>query len=188
MLLAKSASALGVLHGGSVSSPVETPVSTTGVRMIVEHNMTLFYKHPLFSNTRFIMGVYAALALLASIKLVFFEGSGVYSIFYYSLSHLLEGKSLYAAYPAEYSDHYHYAPTFAALFAPIFALPYSVGLIHLATAVYGRLVLRHLPDAVHPSAKGICVLVLCAGVIYVARQQPDQSAYCRSFAVYVPEF
>ena len=107
--------------------------------MIVEHNMTLFYKHPLFSNTRFIMGVYAALALLASIKLVFFEGSGVYSIFYYSLSHLLEGKSLYAAYPAEYSDHYHYAPTFATLFAPIFALPYSVGLFiwqPLFTAVW----------------------------------------------------
>jgi hypothetical protein len=85
------------------------------------------------------MGVYAALALLASIKVVFFEGSDVYSIFYYSLYHLLEGKSLYAAYPAEYVDHYHYAPTFAALFAPIFALPYSVGLFiwqPLFTAVW----------------------------------------------------
>lgn len=101
--------------------------------------MTQFYRHPIFSSTRFIMGVYAVLALLASVKLVFFEGSGVYSIFYYSLYHLLDGKSLYAAYPAEYVDHYHYAPTFAALFAPIFALPYSVGLFiwqPLFTAVW----------------------------------------------------
>ncbi|WP_018622371.1 glycosyltransferase family 87 protein [Spirosoma luteum] len=101
--------------------------------------MTPFYRHPLFSNIRFIVGTYAVLALLASVKLVFFEGSGVYSIFYYSLTHLLEGKSLYAAYPAEYVDHYHYAPTFAALFAPVFALPYSVGLFiwqPLFTAVW----------------------------------------------------
>lgn len=81
-----------------------------------------------FKTLGLIITVYSVLALTASIKLVFFEGSGVYSIFYHSLYHLLDGKSLYAAYPAEYVDHYHYAPTFAALFAPIFALPYSVGL------------------------------------------------------------
>ncbi|MBC3788958.1 glycosyltransferase family 87 protein [Spirosoma utsteinense] len=50
------------------------------------------------------------------------------SLFYYSLKHLIAGVSLYDVYPAQYSDHYHYAPTFAALFAPVFALPYSVGL------------------------------------------------------------
>lgn len=87
-----------------------------------------FFKKPFFRNDTLILSVYASLTLLASIKLVFFEGSGTYSIFYYSLYHLLDGKSLYASYPAEYVDHYHYAPTFAALFAPVFALPYSVGL------------------------------------------------------------
>ena len=90
--------------------------------------MTSFFTRSIFSNTRFLIGVFAAISLLASVKAVFFEGSGVYSIFYYSLYHLLDGKSLYASYPAEYVDHYHYAPTFAALFALIFALPYSVGL------------------------------------------------------------
>lgn len=90
--------------------------------------MTHFFKKSVFSNDTLIVSVYAALAILASVKLVFFEGSGTYSIFYYSLYHLIDGKSLYADYPAEYVDHYHYAPTFAALFSPVFALPYSVGL------------------------------------------------------------
>lgn len=90
--------------------------------------MTSFFNRSIFSNTRFLIGVYAAISLLASVKAVFIEGSGVYSIFYYSLYHLIDGKSLYALYPAEYVDHYHYAPTFAALFAPIFVLPYAVGL------------------------------------------------------------
>jgi hypothetical protein len=90
--------------------------------------VTHIFNKSVFRNIKFILTIYAALALLVSIKVVFFEGSGVYSIFYYSLYHLIDGKSLYASYPAEYVDHYHYAPTFAALFAPVFALPYSVGL------------------------------------------------------------
>ena len=93
-----------------------------------KQRVTRFFKHPIFSNTRFIVGVYTVLTLLASIKLTFFEGSGNYSIFYYSLRHLIDGQNLYADYPAQYVDHYHYAPTFAALFASVFALPYALGL------------------------------------------------------------
>jgi hypothetical protein len=40
----------------------------------------------------------------------------------------MNGESLYTEYPSLYEDHYHYAPTFAALFAPIFLLPYKLGL------------------------------------------------------------
>ncbi|QJW88579.1 DUF2029 domain-containing protein [Spirosoma taeanense] len=90
--------------------------------------MSAFPGQSIFSNYRFVFGVYALATLFASIKLTILFSSNNYSIFYYSLYHLIEGKSLYALYPAQYSDHYHYAPTFAALFAPIFALPYSVGL------------------------------------------------------------
>jgi len=90
--------------------------------------MVQFFRKPLFSDFRFIFGIYAAATLFASIKAVFLFGSNNYSIFYFSLHHLIEGKSLYDVYPAEYSDHFHYAPTFAALFAPVFALPYAVGL------------------------------------------------------------
>lgn len=89
--------------------------------------MVSFFKRPFFSDYRVIFGVYALLTLFASSRIVFADGSNNYQIFYHSLGHLIEGKSLYALYPTEYSDHYHYAPTFAALFAPVFALPFSVG-------------------------------------------------------------
>lgn len=90
--------------------------------------MLSFFQKPFFRDYRLLFGLYALIALIASIKTVFVFGSNNYRIFYYSLKHLMAGVSLYNEYPAEYEDHYHYAPTFAALFAPVFALPYSVGL------------------------------------------------------------
>lgn len=90
--------------------------------------LSSFFRKPVFRDYRLIFGLYALIALIASVKTVFLFGSNNYSIFYYSLEHVRKGTSLYALYPAEYADHYHYAPTFAALFAPVFALPYSVGL------------------------------------------------------------
>jgi len=90
--------------------------------------MISFFRKPIFSNFRFIVAIYIVVTLWVSIKTTFAEGSNNYAIFYHSLYHLSDGVSLYAEYPAEYSDHYHYAPTFAALFAPVFALPRPVGL------------------------------------------------------------
>lgn len=90
--------------------------------------MVSFFKKPIFSDYRFIFGIYVLLTLFASLRIVFVDGSNNYQIFYHSLDHLVQGISLYNEYPAEYTDHYHYAPTFAALFSPVFALPYSVGL------------------------------------------------------------
>lgn len=87
-----------------------------------------FFRRPLFSDYRFIFGVYGILALFVSIRTLINMDANNYQIFYYSLYHLIDGKNLYVLYPAEYVDHYHYAPTFAALFAPVFALPFSVGL------------------------------------------------------------
>ena len=85
-------------------------------------------KSSIFQDLRFIYLFYFLLVLFATIRIVGWEGSNNYSIFYYSLYHLLEAKSLYTLYPAQYEDHYHYAPAFAAIFAPIFVLPYSIGL------------------------------------------------------------
>ncbi|GAA4409306.1 glycosyltransferase family 87 protein [Nibrella viscosa] len=90
--------------------------------------MRIRLNNPWFSDFRLIFSVYLLITLFASIKTVFLFGSNNYSIFYYSLYHLLDGQTLYDTYPALYKDHYHYAPTFAALFAPIFALPYRAGL------------------------------------------------------------
>ena len=90
--------------------------------------MIAFFKKPIFSDYRFIFGIYALLTLFVSIRTVVTQDANNYRIFYYSLYHLIDGLSLYNEYPAQYSDHFHYAPTFAALFAPVFALPFSVGL------------------------------------------------------------
>ncbi len=87
-----------------------------------------FFRKPIFSDFRFIFGVYAVAALYVSLTTVFRNGSNNYSIFYYSLEHLINGQSLYNTYPAQYGDHYHYAPSFAGIFSPIFALPYNLGL------------------------------------------------------------
>jgi len=90
--------------------------------------MLTFFKKPIFSDFRFIFAIYALAALLISIRTVFVHDANNYRIFFFSLEHLINGQSLYNVYPAQYEDHYHYAPTFAAFFSPVFLLPYSVGL------------------------------------------------------------
>ncbi|WP_460948285.1 glycosyltransferase family 87 protein [Spirosoma daeguense] len=106
-----------------------------------------FFRKPIFSDFRFIFLVYFLLFTFASIRIVAWYGSNNYDIFYNSLYHLIDVKSLYALYPTEYEDHYHYAPTFAALFAPIFVLPYSVGLFlwHLLFAAIWVYAIYRLP-------------------------------------------
>jgi hypothetical protein len=89
---------------------------------------TKFWKNSVFSNHYLLWSLGFILALFVSLKYTFWSVSNNYSIFYYSLAHLKSGESLYTEYPNLYFDHYHYAPTFAALFAPVFMLPYKVGL------------------------------------------------------------
>ena len=90
--------------------------------------MLSFFKKPIFSDYRFIFGVLALLALVVSIRTVFVGHSNNYAIFYHTLDHLINGLDLYAKYPGEYEDRNHYAPSFGALFSPVFTLPYSLGL------------------------------------------------------------
>lgn len=87
-----------------------------------------FFKKPIFADYRLLYSLFVLLALFISIKYVFLATSNNYSIFYYALTHLRNGESMYNLYPQQYTDHYHYAPTFAAVFYPFFALPYKVGL------------------------------------------------------------
>jgi hypothetical protein len=50
-------------------------------------------------------------------------------IFRSAFDHLLAGRDLYAAYPAEHADLYKYSPTFALLFAPFALLPFGIALL-----------------------------------------------------------
>ena len=90
--------------------------------------LTNWLKHPILKSTKLLYTLFGLLALFVSIRYVFLVPANNYSIFYYSLQHLQSGESLYPEYPDLYSDHYHYSPTFAALFSPFFLLPYKVGL------------------------------------------------------------
>ncbi len=90
--------------------------------------MIAFFNKPIFGNFKLLWSLFFLVALFVSIKYVFFDVANNYKIFYYSLVHLQNGESLYNEYPHQYFDHYHYAPTFAALFSPFFLLPYKVGL------------------------------------------------------------
>lgn len=51
-----------------------------------------------------------------------------FAIFTQSFRHLVAGRDLYAAYPAEQVDLFKYSPTFALLFAPFALLPTLAGL------------------------------------------------------------
>ena len=50
-------------------------------------------------------------------------------IFRSSFFHLLAGRDLYAAYPAEHFDLYKYSPTWALLFAPFAVVPIGAGVL-----------------------------------------------------------
>ncbi len=89
--------------------------------------ITRFFRKPIFSNYKFIFCVFFLATLIISIQVTFYQDSNNYKIFYYSLQHLRDGVSLYVEYPHQYFDHYHYAPSFPALFAPFFLLPHEVG-------------------------------------------------------------
>jgi hypothetical protein len=94
-----------------------------------------------FYHTWFLPVLYALLSVFISIRGYYapekempgFEGKVTaynnYVIFSNSFFHLVEGKSLYAQYPAEQYDVFKYSPTFALLFAPLSALPNVAGLI-----------------------------------------------------------
>ena len=105
-----------------------------------------------------LMVLYAAMALFISIRsyqqplktMPGYEGGVTtynnYILFSNSFWHLLEGKNLYAAYPAEQYDVFKYSPTFALFFAPFSALPHSIGLAlwNLLNAVVFIIALRQL--------------------------------------------
>jgi len=102
--------------------------------------------------------LYAAAALLASLLLDPLSGLHVWKMYRASLSHLLAGQDLYAAYPAQYHDFFKYSPTFPLLFAPFAALPSTVALVAWnllnASALYLAL------DRLLPGREGTSALAL----------------------------
>lgn len=77
---------------------------------------------------RFWLGVYLLIVAIATGVCVAKECNN-FLIFRASYSHLLAGRDLYVAYPAEHVDLFKYSPTFALLFAPFAWLPFAWALL-----------------------------------------------------------
>jgi len=87
-----------------------------------------FSKFSFLLNPKYIFGILVILAGLIAVK-QFTNGSyNNYSIFKYTFWHLIESKSLYDHYPAEYWDRNHYGPVFAIFIAPFALLPDYLGM------------------------------------------------------------
>lgn len=92
-----------------------------------------------FQRKKLVLVLFIIVALFVSIKYTFFAAVNNYTIFFYSIRHLIEGNSLYASYPDQYFDYYLYSPTFGVIFSPILILPYKIGLFiwpFLFTAIW----------------------------------------------------
>jgi hypothetical protein len=104
-------------------------------------NQAVYSLKTIFTNPRFVFGVYIAVTVIASLVQYysgpkFFEGSPIeytrynnYIIFKQSFFHLIHNIDLYILHPQKQWDLYKYSPTFALLMAPLAVLPDVLGLI-----------------------------------------------------------
>ena len=96
-------------------------------------NIGAFFKKPFFQNYRTIAVLWVILAVVAAITKGGLSGDKLnnFQIFRYVYYHLVDFKSLYALYPAEYGDCNHYGPVFSIIIAPFALMPQFLGLICL---------------------------------------------------------
>ncbi len=111
----------------------------------------------IFTNPRFLLGVYILLALGATLQSYFgnpttfnnlqYTAYNNYIIFKQSFFHLIENKDLYILYPSEHWDLYKYSPTFSLLMAPLAILPDVIGLLcwNLLNALVLFFAIKNIP-------------------------------------------
>jgi hypothetical protein len=113
--------------------------------------------------------LYLASAVLVGIQHGVLIHENTFAIFRASFPHLVHGRDLYAAYPAEYRDLYKYSPTFALLFAPFAVLPFAAGLMLWNALNAGLLCLavaRILPPARASIALAVAYLEMVGALQY----------------------
>ena len=90
-----------------------------------------FFQKPFFHDYRTIAVLWVILAVVAAITKGGLSGDKLnnFQIFRYVYYHLVDLKSLYALYPAEYGDCNHYGPVFSIIIAPFALMPQFLGLI-----------------------------------------------------------
>ena len=76
-----------------------------------------FLTLPFLSDRRVLLGIWTLLSLVGMLKL--HRSHNNFLIFKGVYWHTVNGTSLYAAYPSEYSDVNHYGPLFSLIIAPL---------------------------------------------------------------------
>ena len=94
---------------------------------------TIIHK-PFFSKYSTLMGLWALLGVIAWITKYFPGKYNNFSIFRQSFWHTLNELPLYAAYPEEYNDIFHYGPVFSLVVAPFAITPLWLGLLTWSVA------------------------------------------------------
>ena len=86
-----------------------------------------FLTLPFLSDRRVHLGIWTLLSLVGMLKL--HRSHNNFLIFKGVYWHTVNGTSLYAAYPSEYSDVNHYGPLFSLIIAPFALLPEWAGML-----------------------------------------------------------
>mgnify|MGYP000924193554 FL=1 len=86
-----------------------------------------FLTLPFLSDRRVLLGIWTLLSLVGMLKL--HRSHNNFLIFKGVYWHTVNGTSLYAAYPSEYSDVNHYGPLFSLIIAPFALLPEWAGML-----------------------------------------------------------
>lgn len=86
-----------------------------------------FFSKPFFKSQRTLFGLWLLIGILSAVFKMHHHNN--FSIFRQVFWHTIEGKSLYAYYPEEYSDHNLYGPLFSCISAPFALVPEWLGLI-----------------------------------------------------------
>ena len=86
-----------------------------------------FLTLPFLSDRRVLLGIWTLLSFVGMLKL--HRSHNNFLIFKGVYWHTVNGTSLYAAYPSEYSDVNHYGPLFSLIIAPFALLPEWAGML-----------------------------------------------------------
>jgi hypothetical protein len=96
-----------------------------------------------------LLGLYALSVLVVAIPKALHHSDNNFLIFDAAFGNLRAGRDLYAPHPDQYIDLFKYSPAFAVLFAPISALPDTLGLVlwdGINTMLLALAVVRLMPD------------------------------------------
>lgn len=125
------------------------------------------------SQRHLLFALYVVSAVIVTVQRGVFEFANDYAIFRASFWNLLKGRDLYVLHLDQAHDLFKYSPTFAALFAPLSLLPFTVGL--LCWNILGALLLIHAVERLLPEHNKANIVLVLAYLPMLRNMQSTQS-------------